>query len=83
MANAAITRIALNLTTPEQKETWDTVRAHYGPEFSNSAVLYDLVRIKCYEAKGARSNRDRLDALDREVAELKDIVRSIASKVGA
>ena len=81
--NEGITKVTMNLTTPEQKQTWGTVRSPYGSEFSNSAVLYDLVRIKCYEAKGARSNRDRLDALDKEVSELKVMIRAIVTKVGA
>ena len=83
MENEGITRVSMNLTTSEQKQNWGTVRGHYGDEWSNSAVLYDLVRIKCYESKGARSNRDRLDALDREVAELKTMFNKIAAKVGA
>lgn len=83
MPKKMIAKVVMNLTNQEQQETWDTVRNHYGKEYSNSAVLYDLVRIKCYEAKGFKSNRDRLDDLDKEVAELKATINKIAKKVGA
>ncbi len=80
MANNGVVKITMNLTTNEQKETWEDVRGHYGPEFSNSAILYDLTRIKRYEVKGFKSNRDRLNDLDKEVAELKTMVREILNR---
>lgn len=81
MENQGIIRVAMNLTTQEQKDTWNVVRAHYGKEFSNSAVLFDLVRIKCYEANGQISNRDRFDAIMKEIAELKKIAQNILDEM--
>lgn len=82
MTNAVIQKVSMNLVTQEQKDAWQNVRDHYGPEFSNSGVLFDLVRIKNYEAKGFRSNRDRLNDLDKEMAEVKSMIKEILAKIG-
>lgn len=82
MANEGIVKVAMNLTTDEQKETWENVRSHYGKEYSNSAVLYDLVRIKSYEASGQKSNRDRLDTLDKRVSGMEETLALILEKLG-
>ena len=63
-------RVSMNLTTVEKIAIWFIVRNHYGDAFSNSDILWDLVRIKGYETKGERSNRFRLDQLDQRLDRL-------------
>jgi hypothetical protein len=81
MAQEGVVKVAMNLTTQEQKETWGNVRSHYGKEYSNSAVLYDLVRIKSYQVNGSMSNRDRLDGLDKRVDRIEQSLALILKKL--
>lgn len=74
-------KVAMNLTTDEQCATWENVREHYGKEYSNSAVMYDLVRIKSYQVDGHLSNRDRLDTLDKRVDRMEQTLTLILERL--
>lgn len=67
MARTGITQIVLSLTNDEMRQTWENVRSHYGKEYSNSHVLYDLVRIKSYEIDEKMTNRTRLNRIDAKL----------------
>jgi hypothetical protein len=72
-----ILRVTMNLTTAAQQDAWRRVKAHYGDQFSGSATLWDLVRIKDYEIKGERSNRFRLDQIDQRLDRIEKLLQLV------
>lgn len=58
------------LSTAEDEQRWDAVRAHYGPDFSASEVIVKLIRAKAVEIDGGTTGRDRLESVERMVKDM-------------
>lgn len=62
----------INMVTEKQREDWKKVKAHFGPGWSNSRILNELVRIKAYEIEGQESNRFRLARVESKLDSIEE-----------
>ena len=70
------------LSDEEDIKSWHIVRDHYGPEYSNSAVIADLVRKKANDISGKRTNRQVTERMLEAVERLDSRMRRVEEKLG-
>ena len=74
-------QVILTLTSDEMRETWEAVKSHYGDEYSNSHVLYDLVRIRRNEIRDKLTNRDRYASINERLTKLEEAVQEVLKEL--
>lgn len=81
MPRKGITQVIVNLTSDEMRATWEAVKSHYGDEYSNSHVLYDLIRVRRNEIREKLTNRDRFANIDKRLANLEELVQEVLKEL--
>ena len=74
--------LAAYLSEKEDIESWQVVRDHYGSEYSNSAIIADLVRKKAYDIVNKRTNRQVTEQILEMIQRLDARVGNIETHLG-
>lgn len=74
--------LAAYLSEKEDVEAWQVVRDHYGAEYSNSAIIADLVRKKAYDIANKRTNRQVTERISEMLERLDGRVSRIEKHLG-